>query len=66
MQGGFYSILFLLFEGSRDRPRGLVAFFFSLVVAVVKVLAVGQVRVLGSDLPFLSANHNKNHNEKSP
>ena len=45
---------------------GLVAFFFSWVVtvAVVKVLAVGQARVLGSDVSFLSANHNENQNIK--
>ena len=44
-----------------------MAFFFSWVVAgaVVKVLAIGQVVVLGSDVSlFLSANHDENQNIK--
>ena len=44
--------------------RGFVASFFSWLVVgdVVKVLAVWQVLVPGSDEPFLSANQNENQN----
>ena len=41
------------FEGPRELPRGLVAFFSWMVVgAMVKVLAVSQVIVLGSNESF--------------
>ena len=47
-------VLFLVFEGSRALPRGLVAFFLSwrLAGAVTVVVAVGKVMVLGSNVSF--------------
>ena len=42
--------------------QGFVGFLLLLwlAVAVAVVLAVGQVLVLGSDVTFLSANHDEN------
>ena len=63
-QGGCYSILLLVFEGSKTLPRGFVAIFFSWVLgAIVKVLAVWQLLVLGSDVSFVSANQDENKKE---